>query len=348
MCFVPEENEISFDKVDKPHDRLIKWSFGRDYVAAAHCRAYCPEVLVPFVGWDQVTSEPGSFVDPELTESHTDLLFKAPLKSKKGSASIYFYFLVEHITNPTEDTILRLAEYKLDIWRSLRAKSPKRQAFKLPVILAFVIHQGAEWKMPTRISEMLNIPADSTKEFDAAIRELELDMGCLPVVVPKGQPEKLKGHIIGRVTLAIMSAARENRSLEFFNEHGEMIRELLKERDSMALLSTLLRYMFQVDNRSWDHRQKVIKTIEDNQIQSKAMSIAEQLEARGIQKGLEKGRAEVALTLLEDSVGKLPEALAAAIAELDYETQLQLIRNAASFQSVKEIESWLTDQAEGK
>lgn len=336
---MPEENEITFDQVDKPHDRLIKWSFGRDYVAAAHCRAYCPEEIIPVVNWRCLTAQPGSFVDPELTESHTDLLFKAPLVN--GKSSIYFYFLIEHITNPKADTILRLAEYKLDIWRSLRDQASKGTPLKNPVILAYIIHQGSEWKMPTRISELLDIPEDATEELRSAIIDEELDMGCRPVVVPKGQPEKLKGHILGRVTLAIMNAARENRALEFFNEHGGMIAELLKEQNSMAWLSTLLRYMFQVDNRSWEHRQKVIQSIEDHQIQTKAMSIAEQLEARGIEKGIEKGRAEMTISLLEGSVGELPETLSNAIAKLDCDAQLQLIRCAAKFESVEEVKDWL-------
>lgn len=340
---MPEENEITFDKVDKPHDRLIKWSFGRSYVASAHCRAYCPDVFVPFVDWDGLTTHPGSFVDPELTESHTDLLFKAPLV-QSGDSAIYFYFLIEHITNPKADTILRLAEYKLDIWRSLRQQSPKNEAFQIPVILAYVIHQGSTWNMPTRISEMLEIPESATEELRASIFELELDMGCLPVVVPKGQPEQLKGHILGRVTLAIMSAARENRALEFFNEHGAMISELLKEQDSMALLGTLLRYMFQVDNRSWNHRQEVIETIEDKQIQSKAMSIAEQLEAKGIEKGIEKGRVGVALALLEGSLGDLPNELKERIAGLDFEVLLLLIRNAGTFGSLADVENWLNER----
>lgn len=149
---VSKENEITFDKVDKPHDCLIKWSFSRQVVAAGHCRAYCPEAFLSVVDFDNLTSEPSSFVDPELSESHTDLLFKAPLfEQSEGDESIYFYFLIEHITNPKADTVLRLAEYKLDIWRKLCSQAPKGAKFKLPIVLSFIMHQGSEWTMPTRI-----------------------------------------------------------------------------------------------------------------------------------------------------------------------------------------------------
>jgi len=218
---VPEENEIPFETVGQPHDSLIKWSFGRNDVASAHCKAYCPESFIPVVDWDKVIAEPGSFVDPKLSELHTDLLFKAPLLN--SARSIYFYFLIEHITNPKSDTVFRLAQYKIAIWQKIQTKSPKGTPFQLPVILPFIIHQGTEWTMPTRISDSLLLPEDASPKLLEDIQDLELDMGCIPVVVPKGQPEKIKGHILGRVTLAIMNAARENRALEFFNEHGQMI-----------------------------------------------------------------------------------------------------------------------------
>ena len=290
---MPDKSEIPFESVSQPHDSLIKWSFGRNEVAAAHCQAYCPDSLVPIVDWQNLMSEPGSFVDPHLTESHTDLLFKAPLlvseSDHENEKTIYFYFLIEHITNPKADTVFRLAEYKLAIWRKLADQAPKGEPFQLPVILPFIIHQGSSWTMPIRISESLQLPENAPSELLEDIRDLELDMGSIPIIVPKGQPEKLKGHILGRVTLAIMNAARENRALEFLNDHGHMIAELLKEQDSMAWLHTLLRYMFQVDDQSWDQRQKVIQTIEDHSIQSEVMSIAEQLEAKGIEKGIERG-----------------------------------------------------------
>ena len=83
------------------------------------------------------------------------------------------------------------------------------------------------------------------------------------------------------------------------------------------------------------------------------MSIAEQLEAKGIkkgvkkgiEKGVKKGRTDVAVTLLKDAVGELPETLSKTIAELDYELLLQLIRKATSFQSVEEIEDWLAEES---
>jgi len=69
----------------------------------------------------------------------------------------------------------------------------------------------------------------------------------------------------------------------------------------MAWLDTLLRYMFQVDDHSWERRQEVIQTIQDKTIQSKAMSIAEQLEAKGIEIGRREGVEKVAIKMIQSN-----------------------------------------------
>ena len=76
MSEFEEIKEITFDGVDKPHDRVIKWSFGLRRVAAGLFENYSPEPVALEVDWQGLVPYPGSFVDPELVESHTDLLFK--------------------------------------------------------------------------------------------------------------------------------------------------------------------------------------------------------------------------------------------------------------------------------
>ncbi len=326
-----EPNEISFIGVDKPHDRLIKWSYGQLPVARDFFGNYSPDPVVAWTNWSNLAGCPGSFVSPDLVESHTDLLFKAPMLG--ATIPIYFYFLFEHLTNLQRMAALRLAGYKLDIWNKLRAESRKGDVFRLPYILTFVVHQGDGWTPPTKIADLMQRPKSAPAELLDCLQELELNMGYIPVTVDSG----LKGHILGRVTLALMNAASKGRGLEFFDERAEMIEELLQQPDSVGMLRTLLRYMFQVDDRSWQQREKIVKHLKNHIIQDNAMSIADQLIAHG----QEQGQVQLTCQFLERKLGNLSKAARSKVEKLPSKLLVELLNAAHSFEKPAHLNQWL-------
>src|SRR5690606_4592716 len=60
-----------------PHDALVKRTFSVPANAAGEIRAVLPEALAARIDWESLALEPGSFVDDEGRERHTDLLFSA-------------------------------------------------------------------------------------------------------------------------------------------------------------------------------------------------------------------------------------------------------------------------------
>ena len=73
-----------------PHDALVKRTFSVPANAAGEIRAVLPEALAARIDWESLALEPGSFVDDEGRERHTDLLFSALLDGR--SARIYVLF----------------------------------------------------------------------------------------------------------------------------------------------------------------------------------------------------------------------------------------------------------------
>ena len=92
--------------IPNPHDSLVQTVFSDLENAAGELRSVLPAAVVDKLNWTTLKLEPGTFVDPELRDRHTDLLYSVELKGspspkpgrgKRGSARrVFLYVLLEH------------------------------------------------------------------------------------------------------------------------------------------------------------------------------------------------------------------------------------------------------------
>ena len=80
--------------VQRPHDKLFRTVFADHGEAAALLRAHLPEALARDLRWSTLTLQDGSFVDPDLRDTESDLLFS--IRRKAGAPPAWLYVLVEH------------------------------------------------------------------------------------------------------------------------------------------------------------------------------------------------------------------------------------------------------------
>ena len=83
--------------ISKPHDKFFKDIFSRPEVAQDFCRHYLPREIVELLDLSTLTQAKDSFVDEELRESFSDLLFRVKLKTGR---EVYIYILFEHKSYP--------------------------------------------------------------------------------------------------------------------------------------------------------------------------------------------------------------------------------------------------------
>lgn len=76
----------------QPHDRLVKAVFSQERQAAALLRAFLPPTISQRLDFSTLQLVADSFVDEELSEPFTDLLFTVRME---GSAAL-LYVLCEH------------------------------------------------------------------------------------------------------------------------------------------------------------------------------------------------------------------------------------------------------------
>ncbi|MFD1064426.1 Rpn family recombination-promoting nuclease/putative transposase [Oceanobacillus locisalsi] len=80
--------------MNRPHDKLFKETFGDLDVTTNFMHHYLPEEILDIIDIDTLAPQNGSFIESELKDSYSDLLFHVQMGDEEG----YLYFLFEHKT----------------------------------------------------------------------------------------------------------------------------------------------------------------------------------------------------------------------------------------------------------
>jgi hypothetical protein len=114
--------------VQRPHDKLFRTVFADHGEAAALLRAHLPESLARDLRWSTLTLQDRSFVDPDLRDTESDLLFS--IRRKAGAPPAWLYVLVEHQSRPDRWIRFRLLKYCCRIWDRSRAQFPRERRLR--------------------------------------------------------------------------------------------------------------------------------------------------------------------------------------------------------------------------
>ena len=125
--------------VQRPHDKLFRTVFADHGEAAALLRAHLPESLARDLRWSTLTLHDRSFVDPDLRDTESDLLFS--IRRKAGAPPAWLYVLLEHQSRPDRWIRFRLLKYCCRIWDRSRRQFPRER--RLRPIVPLVFYQGS-------------------------------------------------------------------------------------------------------------------------------------------------------------------------------------------------------------
>ena len=136
-----------------PNDRLFKSIFSTPANAAAFLRHHLPRGLGERIRPGSVSLENASFLDPSLSNLHSDLLLRVPF----AASDAFLIVLLEHQSSTDHRMPLRLLGY---IHRVLERFAKERFAsLKLPPVFPLLISQADKpWSGPTQLHELINIP----------------------------------------------------------------------------------------------------------------------------------------------------------------------------------------------
>lgn len=132
----------------RPHDALLKSAFQDPRNAAGLLQRVLPADLARALDTDSLVRLAGSYIDPDLADRHTDLLFAVTLQD----VAAYLYVVLEHQSTNDPDLPLRLLVYMVRIWERFRRENP---GTPLPPIVPVVLsHAPGGWTSARRFQDL--------------------------------------------------------------------------------------------------------------------------------------------------------------------------------------------------
>jgi len=329
------------EPIHHPNDKLLKATFSNPDNARGFFQNHLPSDLSHAVDWDSLCLESSTFVDPQFAASESDLLFSLKLHTSDA----FLYLLFEHQSSEDPRMALRLLSYMLRIWERFAATHPAPA--KLPPILPIVLAQGKRpWKTAPRLEDLLDLPneiANIVRPWQPTFVYHLLELVRIPYENLAGTPE-------GILTLRALKAEPMNELLS-----DVLWEESLLFAISESALERVLRYILNADSNVSLLKERIRK-IRSKPLQTKTMTLADQLRQEGRQegkqegllRGKQEGRKEglsegqllafrtAVLRALEIRHGSCPEGIREALGAIEDPKRLeQLLENAIRSDSVE-------------
>lgn len=148
-------------KLNQPHDKYFKATFGKVDFAKDFLNNYLPEELVDIIDMDTLESQPTSYISKELKEQFTDLLFRVNILEREA----YIFFLFEHKSYRDRMVIFQVLKYMIAIWEAkIEEDLEKRKEenlldtedIEIPIVIPLVIyHNKDKWNIKRTLGEMM-------------------------------------------------------------------------------------------------------------------------------------------------------------------------------------------------
>lgn len=278
------ENTQDSASFNNPHDKFFKSAFSMMILARPFIMQFVPPELLDKLDLDTLEIDSNSYVNNELKEHFSDLVWSCQLKNSAEQHKIAFLF--EHKSYKMAYPHFQIMDYQLGAWRQQIAAKQK----PVPILPILFYHGQSEWKYE---------PFDSY--FGAVEPEMLRFMPCFDYIFinlqdySDAQIQKLNSIFLQKTLIAFKHYWDRN----FLKLH--IVEILLGGYDSVKMEQTRTFIQFfavYLAKISGITRQEVIEKAKqsNNNSNIKAMSIIEEFIEEGIQigekKGIEKGRIE--------------------------------------------------------
>jgi predicted transposase YdaD len=282
------------------HDRLFRAGLSNPAAAAAFLIDRLPPEVAARIDWSTLKLEPGSFVDPDLRLSESDLLFSA----KADGRDIGIYVLFEHQSTRDPCLPMRLLRYMVRIWHRWEQNPANRPPY--PQIISCVVAQnGSVWNVDPTLSSLFSFtgPDDPMRRYLPDFRYELIQLAAIPFDAIRSTPD-------GILTLRVLKAERSGELLSDPIWDDELLAMVLI--DTFHLIVSYLYSRDSVDNDALFHK---ITSIGSEPHRTAAMTLAQKLRQEGIQTGELKGREDGRIEGRED--GRMEERRQSVLEALD-------------------------------
>lgn len=147
------------DTVQNLHDLFFKKSWSNVTLVRLFLEEYLPSGMRVLIALDSLTICKDSFVEPDIKQYYSDVLYQARLGGHPG----FVYFLFEHKSLPEKCMFLQPVRYMLSIWDLyIKQSTGPDKTTKLPIVIPLVVYHGKPvWNMPEHFIECFQGVTDS-------------------------------------------------------------------------------------------------------------------------------------------------------------------------------------------
>jgi predicted transposase/invertase (TIGR01784 family) len=270
-----------------PHDALFKAVFGQPEHARGALRAVMPAAVAEALDWPSLALCAGSFIDPALSERHTDLLFSLAWRDSGEAALAYLLF--EHQSTSDDRMAFRLLRYLVRIWERWLADHPR--ADSLPVIVPIVLYHGAEpWSAPTAFDALFELPSKARAAVSPHLVRFTYLLDDLSEI-PDDELRARAMTAVGRLVAACFKHARTRPDLiEILNGWGQVLRDVVSASHGLEALVLVMRYILLVnDHVEPEELQAFLERVAGSDAKDTIMTAGERLIQQGLQRGIQQG-----------------------------------------------------------
>ena len=290
-------------ELPNPHDRFFKELFSHLPTARDFIRFYLPEPLGAAIDLRTLTVVKESFIDEQLRNYFSDMLFHA---RRKQGGDVLIYILLEHKSLPDVMVALQLFLYLARIWQPYFQDKQR----PLPLVFPVVFYHGTEkWSVSPQFSGLFDFTGvESLRAFLPEFKYHLCDLSKIDVT--KGEPRLRAG-------LATLKYVFRHELPTRIGEIFQLIK-LLPQRRGFLYLKTVLTYLTRAAKKlKRETIQLGLQQTFPEHEEVLMQTIAEQWIEEGVQQGLQQGAqqqaAETALRLLHRRFGVLETRLQSRI-----------------------------------
>jgi len=95
---IPDDVAFESLMINNPHDKLIKIVFSDRQEAVEFFQNKLPQEIVKIIDWDTLELEGSNYIDEEMQESESDLVYSVDFKN--GRDKCFLYLMFEHQSTP--------------------------------------------------------------------------------------------------------------------------------------------------------------------------------------------------------------------------------------------------------
>lgn len=258
-----------------PHDATFRQFLSQPTIARDFMALHLPAEFLALCDLDTLKLESGAFVEEDLRQYFSDILYSLKTTSRDDG---YIHVLIEHQSSPDRHMAFRLMRYAIAAMQRHLDAGHK----KLPLVIPILFYSGKRSPYPysTRWLDEFSIPAFASRLYSNAFPLVDV------TVIPD---EEIVGHR-SMAALTLLQKHIHQRDL------AELIDKLapvtLADYLSSSQVISLVNYLLQAGETA--DADLFVRTLAQRvpQHEDALMTIAQQLEQKGIEKGMEKGLEE--------------------------------------------------------